>query len=228
MQPCHIDPKSLLAPSDVVEVEVGHYRANYAVKYAEKLISDGINKRQDLLPWGSAIESIRKERKRIEKVKDFFLAPIVAAKKAVESARKDQAAMFDDPIDFLESLDAKLSKPYGDFVLKIRLEDEAKARAEQEAKAKAAEAAAQSDFMADIAKEEVYEEPVKVHTAKTKTMTGSTYTAFIDRVRIVDSDKVPRMFCKPDEALLLEKFKSGEVVEVPGVEFYKKPSTRVR
>lgn len=223
-----IDPRALLAPADVVGVQVGPYRATESVKYAEKLIRDGINSRQDILPWGSAIEDVRKEKRRIEKVKDFFLSPIVAAKKAVESARKDQAAMFDDPINFLESLDEKLSKPYGDFVLKILLEDEAKAKAEKEAKAKAAEEAAQSDFMADIAKEEVYEEPVKVHTAKTKTMTGSTYTVFIDRVRIVDANAVPRMFCKPDEALLLEKFKSGEVVEVPGVEFYKEPSTRVR
>lgn len=223
-----IDPKSLLVAADVVGVEIGPFRANESVKYAEKLIREGINSRQDIFPWGSAIESIRKENRRIEKVKDFFLQPIVKLKKMVEDARKEQAAMFDAPINFLEELDKKLSGPYGAFVLKIRIEDEAKAKAEQEAKEKSATESVQSDFMADIAKEEVYEEPVKVHTAKTKTMTGSTYTAFIDRVRIIDANKVPREFCIPDEVLLLEKFKKGEVVEVPGVEFFKEPSTRVR
>jgi hypothetical protein len=230
--PTSLDPKALLAPADVVGVKVGPYMASETVKYAEKLIREGINSRSEIMAWGSALEEVRKERRRIEKVMEFFVAPIKALKKSVEEARKKQEFMFEVPLEFFKSLDDRLSKPYGDFILKIKLEDEAKARAAQEAEAAAAAALAKqntgNDFMAEIAAQEVLAEPIKAPTAKVKTMTGSTSVVFIDRVTIIDAAAVPRMFCKPDEALLLEKFKLGEVVEVPGVKFWLEPSTRIR
>jgi hypothetical protein len=227
-----IEPENLLTPADVVGVKIGPYMASETVKYAEKLIREGIASRRDIGAWGSAIEDVRKERKRIEKVMDFFLAPIKAAKAAVESARKQQADMFKPPIDFLQLLDDRLSEPYGAFLLKVKREDYAKAAAKQEQEAAAAAELAKqqtgSDFMAEIAAQEVLAEPVKTNTQKVKTSTGTTYTVFIDRVRIVDAAAVPRIFCKPDEELLLEKFKAGEITHVPGVEFWQEPSIRVR
>jgi hypothetical protein len=222
---------ALVVPVEKVNEKIGDIRAGAELAYAERLIASGITKRDDIAPWGSEIELVTKEIRRIEKVRDFFLEPIKEAKAAIEAARKRQSAMFDGPISILQSIKDKLAGPLGDFMLKCKTEDEAKARVEQEAAAQAASDAAKKDgneFMESVAADEVLAEPLKKPLTKVTTPTGSTSMRFIPRVRIVDAKIVPRNYCKPDEDKLLADYKSGLITEVPGVEFYQISATWVR
>lgn len=218
----------LLAPAEKVKEAIGDIRASADLSYAEKLIASGITSKSDIMPWGSEIEAVAKEIRRIEKVREFFLGPIVEAKRAVELARKKQSAIFDEPISFLQSIKNKLSEPYGRFILRCKQEDEAAAESERQAKLKAARAEASSDFMADVAAEEIMAEPVKPPVTKVTTMTGSASVRFLDRVRLVDIGKVPKEYLLPNESKALADFKAGRVKEIPGLEFYKEPAMWVR
>lgn len=223
--------ESLIVPEEKVKEKIGDIRVSADLAYAEKLIAAGIKTRDDISPWGGEIETVTKDIRRIEKIRDFFLEPIKEAKAAIKTARKKQSAMFDSPIAILQAIKDKLSKPYGDFILKCKLEDEAKARAEQEAKLKeiADKAKLESnDFMASVAVDEVLAEPVKPPITTVKTGTGSISMRFLDRVRITDAKLVPREYCKPDEEKLLADYKSGLITEVPGIEFYQDQRPWVR
>lgn len=227
-----ISPFDALVVSEKVVLEkIGDIRANADLAYAEKLIATGITRRDEMGVWGSAIELITKEMRRLEKVRDFFLEPIKEAKKAVEAARKKQSDMFDGTIELLRDIKKKLDGPFGNFVLKCDLEDKAKAKVEQDAKLKAIADQAKTDgndFMAAVETDVVLLEPEKKSITKVKTTTGSTSVRFLDRVKLTDINKVPRQYLVIDEAKLLADFASGLITEVPGVEFYQVPATWVR
>ena len=210
---------------------IGNFEKSPAVEYAESLIVSGIHERGQMLVWGRTIEDVTKEIRRIDKLRAKRLAPILAAKKNIESLRKQQSSWFDKPIAFLQDIKDRLSRPYGEFVLKCKRDDELAAIAEQEEEARKAAEASKSEnneFMADIIQDEVLSNPLPKPIATIRTGTGSTTIKTRDCVRLVDIAKVPSQYVVIDEKKLLDHYKIGMITEVPGVEFYQEPYTYVR
>lgn len=219
---------SLVVAPEIVAKEIGDFKASANISTAEALLAKGTPTRETMDAWGAEVEVITKEIRRIEKARDFFLAPIKEAKQAVEAARKKQSAYFDPAINFLSEIKKRLAGVYGSFVLQVQAEDKATYEAFAEETAKNVAADSSSDFMADVNADEVLSTPINVPRSVAKTATGSTFVRTIQRVRIVKPGLVPREYCKLDEEKLLADYKSGLITEVPGVEFYQEAITVVR
>lgn len=169
-----------------------------------------------------------------------MLSQATNIKKAIEEQRKDAvkphnefrtkvnglAKMFTEPLDKIDDLLRSKTEDYAHKKLIEKRKNE-KAAAEKRRKL-------QEEL--DLAAEEGGVESVKLVEPVVKEEKGgiirtedgaSLSVTMIWKGFIIDSDKVPREYCIPDQKLIDEAVKAG-VREIPGVEIKEVPQSRLR
>ena len=174
------------------------------------------------------LRAVKVLQKRIHETFDPIVEAAHLTHKEATSKRKEHL----DPALNAEKVVKSKMLSYSDEMEQIRREEqrklELKAKAEEDRKRKILEARAKkwADKGNDAKAEELQEqaEDVHVETAvvapKVDKVAGLSYQT-IWKFKIVDSDKIPRVYLMPDE-VKLKKFATAMkgAVPIPGIEFY--------
>lgn len=176
----------------------------------------------------SVLNVVKAKYKELDSKRKEITKPLDQAKKAVMD-------LFREPLEILSKAKSVIDRvmiTYTDEQDRIRREEqrkaELKAKAEEDRKRKDLEARAKkwADKGNDAKAEELQEQAEDVHVetavvaSKVDKVAGLSYQT-IWKFKIVDSDKIPRVYLMPDE-VKLKKFATAMkgAVPIPGIEFY--------